>query len=734
MRFKITFIFCLFGLIVFSQDAELDSLLALYKNVKHDTVKCELLYQLGDLVPEEELEKYSDELELCAKRLLNTKLDEKKAIKYRGYIATAYNNKALALQHNGDDYNALIYYKKSLEFSDSDEWLAQKASTLLNIGTVYFSRADYPKTIDYYLKSIKISEKIRDTVELANAWNNLALVYAQQNDRKKAIEIYTKALNLREAIHDMKGVANSYYNIATSHLAMKDFESSMEYFKKCYEIRLQLGNGHYIANTLNGIGKLWNTIGQPDSAIKYLNQSIEISKEIKNKEPKVNAMLNLVMAYAKKKDYKKAILIGEECLALAKELENPRLIESGSNQLYKLYQLTGNSEKAFNAYVLYISMRDSLMSTENQKAAIEAEIKYNFDKKVLEDSLSHVANIEKENMRHQQEIKTQRTYTYGGFIGLALMLVVAGVSFKAYKDKQKANVLITEQKQIVETQKHLVEEKQKEILDSIAYAKRLQEAILPPQNIVTKYLPDNFILYLPKDIVAGDFYWFEHLDNGSYIAAADSTGHGVPGAMVSVVCSNALNRAVHEFGLRVPGEILDKTRELVLETFAKSDKDVKDGMDISLVKITELPAEKDIPGRLVIPKGQTLKDVMSSQTKYKIEWAGANNPLWYYSEGQIHEIKAHKQPIGKTEQPTSFPTHSFELIKGDELFLFTDGFADQFGGTKGKKFKYKQLEEVLLQSSTLPLLEQKQHLASVFNNWKANLEQVDDVTIIGIRI
>jgi len=721
-------------LFAFAQDEQLDSLVLSLKNAKHDTVKCELLYQLGDLVPEEELEKYSDELEQCAKRLLSTKLNEKKSVKYRGYIATAYNNKALALQHKGDDYNALIYYKKSLEFSDNEEWLAQKASTLLNIGTVYFSRADYPKTIDYYLKSIKISEKIRDTVELANAWNNLALVYAQQNDRKKAIEVYTKALNLREAIQDLKGVANSYYNIAMSHLAMKDFESSMKYFKKCYEIRLKIGNAHYIANTLNGIGKLWNTIGQPDSAIKYLNQSIEISKEIKNKEPKVNAMLNLVMAYASKKDYKKAILIGEECLALAKELENPRLIESGSNQLYKLYKLTGNSEKAFNTYVLYISMRDSLMSTENQKAAIEAEIKYNFDKKMLADSLSNAAKIENENIRHLEEIKTQKTYTYGGFIGLALMLVVAGVSFKAYKDKQKANVLITEQKQIVELQKHLVEEKQKEILDSITYAKRLQEAILPPQGIVNKYLPENFILYLPKDIVAGDFYWFEHLDNGSYIAAADSTGHGVPGAMVSVVCSNALNRAVHEFGLRVPGEILDKTRELVLETFAKSDKDVKDGMDISLVKITELPSEKNIPGRLVIPKGQTLKDVITSQTKYKIEWAGANNPLWYYSNGAINEIKAHKQPIGKTDQPTPFPTHTLELNKGDELFLFTDGYADQFGGPKGKKFKYKQLEDMLLQSATKSVDDQRESLTQSFTNWRGVLEQVDDVTIIGIRL
>lgn len=257
-------------------------------------------------------------------------------------------------------------------------------------------------------------------------------------------------------------------------------------------------------------------------------------------------------------------------------------------------------------------------------------------------------------------------------------------------------------------QKHIIEEKQHEILDSINYAKRLQEAILPPKEFLDKHVADSFILYQPKDIVAGDFYWAEVINDKFFVAAADSTGHGVPGAMVSVVCSNALNRTVKEFKETEPGKILDKTRELVLETFEKSASEVKDGMDVSLLCI-------------------------DTKNK-KIYWSGANNPLWYFQNNELKEITADKQPIGKTEKPKPFTTHEIEYSKGTSFYLFTDGFADQFGGPKGKKFKYKQLSELLHSLIGLHAEKQVQHIFKAFEDWKGNLEQVDDVCVIGIKI
>ncbi len=257
-------------------------------------------------------------------------------------------------------------------------------------------------------------------------------------------------------------------------------------------------------------------------------------------------------------------------------------------------------------------------------------------------------------------------------------------------------------------QKKIVEEKNKDITDSITYAKRLQKAILPSEEIWKTALKDSFIFYLPKDIVAGDFYWLEKRDNVVFVAAADCTGHGVPGAMVSVVCSNAMNRAYKEFGIDDPGKLLDKVRELVLDTFSKSSDQVKDGMDISLARI-------DLNTR-------------------EVAWAGANNPLWYVSNGIVNEIKGNKQPIGISDSPVPFTTHQVNLKAGDLIYLFTDGYADQFGGPRGKKFKYKPLQELLLAIAEKPMSAQHQILHSTLTGWRGSLEQIDDVCIVGIRV
>ncbi len=326
----------------------------------------------------------------------------------------------------------------------------------------------------------------------------------------------------------------------------------------------------------------------------------------------------------------------------------------------------------------------------------------------------NVKGMELLNAKDSELSDSKQTIVYFVLVIMVFLILVFFVIRSNYlrkltnKTLSQQKEIIESQKSEVEAQKHLVEEKQKEILDSISYAKRLQEAILPPQEFINKQIADNFILYKPKDLVAGDFYWAENIGDLFFIAAADSTGHGVPGAMVSVVCSNALNRTVKEFGLTQTGKILDKTRELVVETFEKSTSEVKDGMDISLL-------------------------CLDTKNK-KITWSGANNALWYVQNNELLIIKANKQPIGKTDIPAPFTTHELEFINGTTFYLFTDGFADQFGGEKGKKFKYKQLEDLLLNNNQLALKEQSNLLDQKFESWKGDLEQVDDVCVIGIKI
>lgn len=290
------------------------------------------------------------------------------------------------------------------------------------------------------------------------------------------------------------------------------------------------------------------------------------------------------------------------------------------------------------------------------------------------------------------------------------------IVFRSYNQKRKANDIISKQKEIVE-------HKNKEILDSINYAKYIQNALLPSEKIINELPVECFILFKPKDIVSGDFYWIhnnpisEKSVDEVYIAAVDCTGHGVPGALVSVVGNNGLNRCLKEYGIHDTGKILDKLSELVEETFEKSENELKDGMDISLLKISSDNNEH-------------------STRKFHLQWSGANNPLWIIRKNStiIEEIKADKQPVGKFMERKNFTSHSLFLEKGDRLYLFTDGYADQFGGPKGKKFKYRQLEEVLLSTIHLTLTDQKQALENAFDSWKANHEQVDDVCIIGISV
>ncbi len=275
---------------------------------------------------------------------------------------------------------------------------------------------------------------------------------------------------------------------------------------------------------------------------------------------------------------------------------------------------------------------------------------------------------------------------------------------------KKKNVLLKETKSEIE-QQHT------EIKASISYAKRIQEAILPSNNLVEKYLKDSFIYYQPKDIIAGDFYWMHVLPepngweiNGDTIlfSAADCTGHGVPGAMVSVVCNNALNQSVKEFGITQPSLILEKTRELVIETFSESVENVQDGMDLALCSLN-------------------LKT-------HELQFSGANNPLWIIRDGKILETKGDKHHVGKNDLMPDFNNHKIQLQKNDIIYIFSDGYVDQFGGPKGKKFMSAKFKQLLLSINSQPMNEQLNSLKNTFNQWKGKLEQVDDVCVIGVKI
>ena len=274
---------------------------------------------------------------------------------------------------------------------------------------------------------------------------------------------------------------------------------------------------------------------------------------------------------------------------------------------------------------------------------------------------------------------------------------------------------------------HEIVEQKKDLEDSIRYAQRIQNAILPPEQLRQRILPNSFVLYKPKDIVSGDFYWMDEKEEKAFFSVVDCTGHGVPGAFMSIVGYNGLNRAMGDHNKVLPGEILDDLNDTVTGSLRQQEDEnaVKDGMDLALCSI----------------------DLKKRELKY----AGANNPLYIVrsvnepnlegkevtitnDEHNLFEYKADKQPIGSYLEHTNFTTHTIQLKKGDTVYIFSDGFADQFGGERGKKFKYKPFKQLLLANQHKPMEIQRNILAEAIESWRGQLEQIDDICIIGVRV
>lgn len=637
-------------------------------------------------------------------------------------LSQTLNSLGLNYSKIGDFEKSLMYYKKSLTLAEKLQDKYKIARAYSNMGLNYELLGDIQKSLEYKLKSLSILETIEKNRDVGTVLNNIALLYNGQNDFENAFKYYNKSKALYTELKDTAGLGlvnaniGALYvglsdNISYSNKAKKDslLNIALAYTLKSLEYRKIVKYQGGIATTTHNLGRIYNSLGNEEKALELFNEAFEMRKNINDKRG-IAGSLNCIADLISKTQNKKlknltlAKEYGEKSLAIAKEIGVPYDISTAALTLKYIYKKQGMFEKALQMHELYIEMKDSINNEVTRKAAKNQEFKYEWEKR--ENELK--SEQEKKDLLVAEEKKRQGFVIYAVAGILILVIVFSVFLYRRFKVTQKQKIIIERKERETSRQKHLIEEKQKEITDSITYAKRLQQAILPPSDYIDKFIPNNFVYYKPKDIVAGDFYWAENINDLFFIAAADSTGHGVPGAMVSVVCSNALNRSVKEFNLTITGEILDKTRELVLETFEKSTDEVKDGMDISLLCI--------------------------DKTNKKIFWSGANNPLWYIQDNNLLEIKANKQSIGKTDNSTPFTTHELQYNTGTIFYLFTDGYADQFGGPKGKKFKYKQLEELLLKNYQLPMVEQVSILDTSFEKWKNDLEQVDDVCIIGVMV
>ncbi|CAG5082352.1 tetratricopeptide repeat protein [Parvicella tangerina] len=652
---------------------------------------------------------------LCEKNLAkkNSKKEKEFYVKSRSF---ALNNIGLIYKHQGDYALAIEYYEDGLALSESVDDKKGIANSYNNIANVYRNQGNYAKAIEYYMLALTLNEEIENKTGISMCLNNIGILYEFQGEYDKAVEYYSKSLEIDKELGNKKGIAASYGNIGNIYSDEFEYAKAIEYMMKSLELKKEMGNQSGIAITLINLGNVYKGLEDYDKAIEYYTESLQINEELGNLQGKAMCLNNIGVVYVKQNLHQEALKYCSKSLDISKELGAIIEIQNASKTLWEIYKTIGEPAKALEMHELYVVSKDSVLSMQNQKEVLNQAYKYAYEKQATADSIKAaeankvkdalLAAEQAENKQHQLEAEQQELQKYYliGFLGLALLF--GGFIYNRFRVTRTQKNTIEDQKNIVDRAYDELEEKNKEILDSIVYAKRIQNAILPPPKLVKEYLSNSFVLYLPKDIVAGDFYWVEHRDDKILFAACDCTGHGVPGALVSVICVNGLNRSVREHGLTDPGKILDKTREMVIAEFEKSEDEVHDGMDVSLASL----------------EGN------------KLEWAGANNPLWLVRNGELIVYKPDHQPIGKYTQPTPFTTHSIDLQKGDTIYVFTDGYQDQFGGDKGKKLKAANFKKLLLsiQGETMP--NQKQIIEAHFNKWKGEFEQIDDVCVIGVRV
>lgn len=629
---------------------------------------------------------------------LNTVFNAIKKVKNSHDRLIKYNDLLRFCWQNGQNEEAVKFGKTVIKeaFELKEYNLAIDIDN--NIGIAYDYLGNYPSALHHFFRALSYSEKYHNKEGEAYSLSNIGLIYGYQQKYTEALKFHKLSVAIRREIKSVKGLSASLNNLAMVYMELKQFDKAIQLYEETAKVDAKLGDINGQGSVNNNLGVCYEKMAQFDKALYYHKRSLFYKKQIIDPIGITYSHFNIGVVYHKLKRLPEAMNELKQAELLAKEHHFNELLRKIYFSLHQVSINQNNYKQAYEYYLLYEKYHIQIENQAAFKRQTQQELSYQFRKKEEATRLKQV----KKDLEIKKSQETTAFILYTSIFVAIIIFIFSIVLFKRWK-------LAKEQATIIEAQKQLVLEKNTEILDSITYAKRIQTAILPSETLRAELLSEHFIVYEPKDIVAGDFYWIEQLNDWTLVAAADCTGHGVPGAMMSVVCHNALNRSVREFGLTLPGEILDKTRELIVQELSKNNEQVNDGMDISLCAW--------------------------NKSTQQLRWSGANNPLWIIRKnGTIEEVKPLKQPIGKYDDYSQFPTHEIQIEKGDLLYLFTDGYSDQFGGETGKKFKTKNFKRLLESISSTSLIEQKTALLDTFIKWKGDLEQVDDICIIGLKM
>ena len=684
----------------------IDSVLIEYHNEKEDSSKLDQLTTLISLCENVVWVKYNHLLKNKAEKLAKKHRREKIYIKQ---LSSAYNNFGFYYFGKNKIDEAVFNFEKSITLSKEIDDKDLVATALNNLGYIYKRQGDILKALEYYHESLRLNKLLKQQKDIALSLNNLGGLYYTLKEYDKALKYYREALMIEKVDGAKKGVARLYNNIGSVYQKQHKRQLALEYYQQSIKNYNKIGykKGEALALSKYTSIKLemleGNSPKELDLLLNEFKKAYNVFDEIGDVEGKASSACGISNVYQRLGNISLAEKYAYESIILSKKIGFTESIKKAAKALQEIAVLKKDYRSAYSMQELFYKMQDSVENNNIKEVVIQKQYQYEYEKKMIRDSLKSAETAKIKEIKYIQEIKAQKLYSYIGVIGSVLLIIVVIVVLRGYQIKRKSNLELADKNKVIE-------EKSIEITDSITYAKRIQQAILPQYSEFNLALKNCFVFYEPKDIVAGDFYWMHKIGDTVLYAAADCTGHGVPGAMVSVVCYNALNRAVKEYGLTKPADILNKTSELVIDTFRRSEdqRDINDGMDIALCSI----------------------DFKNKELQY----SGANNPLYLFREGELISFKANKRSVGASYLKESFVNHTINLNENDCIYTFSDGYSDQFGGAKGKKFMLNRFRKLLLSISELDIESQHQKIEEEFYTWKGNSFQIDDVCVIGVKI
>lgn len=615
--------------------------------------------------------------------------------------------------YNSIPDSSIGYCEAAGELSKKHNLEVQLAYSLHCESRYILLKGDLKATIKKLNQAISLFEKNKELKGLAKAYSLKSIVLDRLEKRNEELDYLIKAKNIYVSINDSEGLSHILTNLSNVYNDIGDYQNALNQLEEFQKLNLPKNSSEFFIELNYGL--IYFNQHNTEVALTHFKKAVNIAHKYKMLDSEITGITHIAESYKRLNNLIKAQEYYQSALTLA--TQNHLLVEEKDalKGVVDLYEKEKKYNSAFFTLKRLKLIDDSLLNIEKIKSINDIEHKLQLTEKekiIAEQSLS----LEKEKVA----LASSKNNTLMLIAGLTIVGIAFLFLFYYNGKTKKLYSLIQTQKKEVELQKEIIEIKNKDVMDSIHYAKYIQGSMLPSTKAMNNSFSESFVLYKPKDVVAGDFYWTETINNNPVLAVCDCTGHGVPGAMVSIVACNALNRAINEFKLSNPSLIFDKVNELMQETFSKSDYEVNDGMD----------------GVLCVFDYENMK----------LHLAAANNPIWVVSPPsiktelwkepwQLSQITPDKQPIGKYKEEVSpFNLKTVSIEKGEMIYLFSDGYADQFGGPKGKKFKYKPFQELLISIAHLPLDEQKEVLDTTIESWKGDLDQVDDMLVIGIRV